>query len=70
MDSASREMADDVLDRSEIDISTQYPSLGSRNSRLSEKDSDSLDLKGSTVVRALEQGYKPGGTEYGLKVIV
>ena len=57
-------MMHDVLDRSEIDNSTQYPSLGSKNSRLSEKDPDSLDFKTKMVVRDLEQGYNLDGTKY------
>ena len=63
MDGASREMADDVLDRSEINSCTQYL-CSSKNSRSSEKGSDSLDLKARMVVRALEQGHSLDGTEY------
>ena len=62
MDSASREMAD-VLDRNEIDSSTQYPSSRTKNSRLSERDLSSLDLKVRMVVRASEQGYNLDGTK-------
>ena len=60
-DGASREMADDVLDRSEVNSSTQYPSPRSKNSRSSEKDSDSRDLEARMIVCASEQGHNLEG---------
>ena len=61
MDGVSREMADDVFDRSEINSSTQYPSPWSKNSWSSEKDLDSQDLEVRMTVHASEQGHNLEG---------